>query len=46
VPIVADIFRTAKLCRDGANQLHKEIQHVLKASLQPEEEPEGLKGTM
>jgi Transposase len=46
VQIVAARFHTAKACRDGADQSHKEIQCSLKASLRPEEEYKGLKGTI
>jgi hypothetical protein len=40
VQITTDRFRSAKACRDDADQLHKEIQRGLKASLRPEEEYE------
>jgi hypothetical protein len=44
--IVADRFHTAKASRDGAYQLHKEMQRDLQAGSHPEEEYERGKGTI
>jgi len=45
VRIVVDRFHVAKAYRDGADQLRKEVQRGLKASLE-KDEYEALKGTM
>lgn len=45
VRIVVDRFHVAKAYRDGADQLRKEVQRGLKASLK-KDEYEALKGTM
>jgi transposase len=46
VQSVADPVLTVKACCNVIYQFHPEIQRELKASLRPEEEYGGLKGTM